>query len=398
MAEFYIAPDKLKAPADELSACRTLLKEYRAEVSSVRFILKKSLGISFRSLHNLSEISDRLSAEAESCVNLSTGLNNIVQTYERSEKHVCEYVVNGKTWISWAEILSNNDINTTDDRGGRGGYGINGLFQDFFKANDDGHYEGIIAATGPFGTIIDGVKQFADGEYGKSIADIVKFAGGLVKNIEGTKIDWAEWIGLNPIGEKPWKYALSDYFDFSNARNGFSSVCNWATAIITSGYDNLKEFGDGWFSNPRFWGETATETLINVGEGIAMTAAAAAILGTSAPAVAVGVLAAVGTVAVDAGVNGIIRLVTGDPNADWKEIVSDAVCDGFGTAVEWVKENGAVAVEWAKEAGQAAVDWVVDTGQAVTDWAVDTASDIVEGIGEGINNFGNSVCGWLGIA
>ena len=393
MAEFYIAPDKLKAPADELSACRTLLKEYRAEVSSVRFILKKSLGISFRSLHNLSEISDRLSAEAESCVNLSTGLNNIVQTYERSEKHVCEYVVNGKTWISWAEILSNNDINTTDDRGGRGGYGINGLFQDFFKANDDGHYEGIIAATGPFGTIIDGVKQFADGEYGKSIADIVKFAGGLVKNIEGTKIDWAEWIGLNPGGD-----ALSDYFDFSNARNGFSSVCNWAAAIVTSGYDNLKEFGDGWFSNPRFWGETATETLINVGEGIAMTAAAAAILGTSAPAVAVGVLAAVGTVAVDAGVNGIIRLVTGDPNADWKEIVSDAVCDGFGTAVEWVKENGAVAVEWAKEAGQAAVDWVVDTGQAVTDWAVDTASDIVEGIGEGINNFGNSVCGWLGIA
>ena len=374
MAEFYIAPDKLKAPADELLACRTLLKEYRAEVSSVRFILKKSLGISFRSLHNLSEISDRLAEEAESCVNLSTGLNNIVQTYERSEKHVCDYAVNGKTVISWEEILPSNP--SGDDKSGGRGYGVYGLIHDFIEGNDKAHYKGIIAATGPFGVIVDGVKQFVEGEYGKGVADIFKFAGGLVKNTNGTKVDWASWFGLNPSNKGPWESALGKYTDFSSAGKGFSTVCNWAAAIVTSGYDNFKEFGDGWYSNPRFFGETATETLINVGEGILMSAAAAAILGTTAPAVAVGVLAAVGTVAVDAGINSIIRLVTGNPKADWKEAVSDFVCDSVGNAVEWVK----------------------DTGQAVVDWAADTASDIADSIGEGISNIGNTICGWFGFA
>ncbi len=264
MAEFYIDPDNLKTADSDLDRCRYLLKVYKNDIDSVKFIIKKSLGISLKTRHNLSEISDRLSEEAEACVSLSTGLKHAVTVYERSEKHVCGYTVGGKKVTPWADIFP------------------------------------------------DGDKDRADSDKNRKESEEIDYYG------------WAKELLAIPSAFIDRDVPIS--MSFSNVIGSLYEAAN----ILNN---NFNEYGEGWYTDPYFYFEC-------VGEGM-LTAGEVAVFGMWTPLV-------------DCVTNGILRGVTGDPNADWKDLVSDFGWEKYGDLVEWLIENESETVECAWNSGMAA--------------------------------------------
>ena len=207
-------------------------------------------------------------------------------------------------------------------------------------------YKPLIAAAGPLGTIVDAFRRGAEGKTGNVFSDVIKLAGGLVKNTDKSGIKWGDWFGISPSTKGPWEGAVGKYTDFSSVSKGVSTVCNWAAAAVTSGFSNYKEFGN---FGARFWEETASETLLKVGEGILVSAgvaAAFAAAGISAPALAVGAAAAGVTVLVDWGLDSVVSWATGGTQTSWIEGASNVISDTGEKVAGWVADTG-------KKAGKA---------------------------------------------
>ncbi|MBR1629727.1 MAG: hypothetical protein IJ679_10775 [Lachnospiraceae bacterium] len=309
MAEFSVKTDVLKSDALLLSDRGTQVRNIRSSMDSIR----RSLGFKIRSSRQiesrLRQLSEEIALEEERLRHMSVSLKEISDLYGRTENEVQG---NAKT----------------------PSYSL----EKFVKKT-------ALAALGPFGKIIGVVDNYQKGEYGKSANDLLGFVGSVVKDRSGENVTWKDklldWAGVKipspekmPTPKQAWGKARGKYFDFSKG-NRLTAACNWAGQIASSAFDNFKEFGS--VCNWRFWEETGVETLINVGEGIAIAGAVGAgfaAAGIAAPAIATGAVAAGVAFIVDKALDWGCKKVTHGTHTSWKEAVSDTISDGIDYARE----------------------------------------------------------------
>lgn len=321
MVSYKVQMQGLLNNADSFEKYMRQLEGYSNRVDSIRNNLSLSDGAVWSIKSSLRTISNGIDDEAGICRNIAGTVQRIRQKYETTENTIC-----GNSKASWSEAMkeaadaAQNIINNGETAGNGAGKEVAEGAQEesgagnFWKRISDLIYKPLIAAAGPLGVIADGIRRGFEGKWGNVIGDFLKLSGGFVKNLEGTKVKWADWFKLNPATKGPWKTALGKYIDFSSVKKGFSSICNWGAELIAAGFSNYKEHGN---FGTRFWGETVTETLIKVGEGVVFTAAAGIILGASAPGWAVALGAAGITVAVDWGLDTIATWRSGGTQTSW---------------------------------------------------------------------------------
>ena len=130
-------------------------------------------------------------------------------------------------------------------------------------------------------------------------------------------------------------------------KEGLSSKTAWALAILENAWDNYMEHGG---FTARFFEELGIESAIDVAEGallIAGVGALAVAAGVTAPAWAVAAVAAAAGIVVDAGLDWVVSKITGNPDASWKESVSDFICD-LGEKITGGKHKRKSRVKWGK--------------------------------------------------
>ncbi len=235
---------------------------------------------------------------------------------------------------------------------GEAGVAISHLYEDADKelAQDEGFMSkvvwGVIGEFGALGSLATAGKDVIYGEYGKVGGTLIDLVGGAV--CHDAKPKWYEPFKISEEGFK------------GEVKEKMASKVAWAAAIAENGWDNYKEHGG---LNLRFFEETGVESAIDVGEGALLYAGAAAAVGAAgvafgftAPVWAVGAVAAVAGIAVDAGLDWIVKKATGDPDASWKEAASDFICDTgeaiakeagkkFNDAVQGIKKFGS-RIRW----------------------------------------------------
>ena len=254
----------------------------------------------------------------------------------------------------------------------------------FNVASEAGLAGKTFSAIGDFGFgIYKGYKEDSDGEIYKTLLgggkSFVSTVGDLAETAYKTDPDWKETLfgnwkkgsALTEIAEKTSKYSgnntfvglmksEADSYMFKSANNVGENIkvgAKWAgvaVSAVTNGIDNYEEHGG--MDNGRFWAETVTETVVDVAVGAAATAAvgaAAVALGISAPAVAVGAVAAGAVWAVDSLTKWATKEITGEEKG-LTELVSDTV---------------------------------LDAGEAI----IDGGKKVVSSIGKGISSFGKSI-------
>ena len=360
MADFMTNTDALRQSADSLSHLKKTIDGLSSSLSSINvksFLDSEATVILMRKISSDVAKIDRYSNVIGQ---MSSTLHTISRTYDKTEKGIVGSVP-GKTSIQNAQSGNNNSsINVSD----------------YLKK---AVYKTVIGALGPAGLLIDAGVMIHDKNPGNVIGDIVKAAGGFAKNFDGSSVNWAKWFGLVKPNVGPVQFALNKYFDFSTLGKGISSACNWAATVITTGFSNFKEFGN---FGARFWAETGVESVIKVGEAIAITAGVGAIIaaaGISAPALAIGAAAAGVTVLVDMGLDAIVTWATHGSQTSWIEAASDAICD-----------TGEKVVNWAKDAGQKAVEWASNAAEGVGN----AVSNGINSIKNTFLNIGGSGCKW----
>ena len=338
MSRFVIKPDNLRIQVGRFSDYSETLKKYSDEVLKTNDDFGIAGDISRSIESSLQVISNDLIKESNGCSNLSAGLSDSVQLYEKTEQSII-----GTSQIKWGGIVSPDESKSSE------------LAEKIF----DVYYKTVIAAAGPLGYLGDAIRRATEGKPGDVIGDVLKIIGGFAKNVEKTGINWGKWFGVNLPDKGPWESALGKYTDFSTAGKSISTVCNWAAEIAKSGYNNYKEFGN---FGMRFWEETATESLLKIGEGVLITAAAGALLApVGAPVLVVGAVAAGVTVLVDWGLDSVVNWVTGGTQTEWMEAASDLICD---------------------------------TGEAIVNGVKDVANAAVNGIKNTFENIGGAICKW----
>lgn len=349
MATYEVRMPGLQNNANCFEAYNSKLNFYSNKVDSIRSRLYLSSSSSWSIKNSLRLIADGIEDEARSCKNMANGIENISRKYVTTENNIC-----GNSKAVWSGAVGTKE-NVPDGSGSESPKKDNNSRWDWLP---DLIYKPITAALGPFGVLVDGFRRWDEKKYGNVIGDVIKLAGGAVKNWGGSGIKWGDWFGLKPSTKGPWEGAVGKYFDFSDFKKGFSSVCNWATTAITTGFSNFdehKNFGT------RFWGETLTETLIKVGEGIVIGAGVAAVAGATAPGWAVAAGVAAVTVAVDWGLDKVVSWATGGTQTSWIEAASDFVNDTVGG---WIDDTR---------------NWLGNTGNRIAG---------------GIRNVGNALCNW----
>lgn len=347
MSEFQLKSQKVRLTVQDMNSLARQMRGLEDQIWRVQSGLSFEVAEKERIRQRLRQAGNDTEAQYRGLCNSASTLNNIVNTYEATEGRLAGVAVN-------SAVVRGNEA------------AWSGKNADFPMS--DMIYKSIISALGPIGTVTDAVRRGFEGKTGNVISDIIKLAGGFVKNTDKSGIKWGDWFGINPSTKGPWQGALGKYTDFSSVQKGFSTVCNWASAIVTSGFSNYEEFGN---FGARFWEETAAETLLKVGEGILVgggVAAAFAAAGISAPVLAVGAAAAAVTVAVDWGLDAIVSWATNGAQTSWMEAASDFICD-----------TGEKVVDWAKDTAQKAVNWAKDTGKK---------------IGNAVQNIAGSICNW----
>lgn len=371
MSEFKIKPQRVRSAAQDMNSIARQMKHLEEQIRDIQRGLSFEVAQKQRIRQRLRQAGSDVEAQYRGISNSVSVLDSITRTYEETESQLAGASVDssmGRNEIAWAGVIeadpSLDFLNIKADPG---------------EKIWDMIYKSVIAAAGPFGTVVDAFKNGFGGNHGNVLKDLIKLAGGYVKNSDKSGIKWGDWFGIEPSTKGPWEGALGKYKDFSSVRKGFSTVCNWASAIVSSGFSNYGEHGN---FGARFWEETAVESLLNIGEGIligAGTAAAFAAAGISAPALVVGAAAAGITVAVDWGLDAIVSWATKGAQTRWKEAVSDTFCN--------VYENVA---GWAKDTAQKASARVKDTGEKISN----AVSSGINGIKNAIQNVAGSTCSW----
>lgn len=311
MSEFEVMTQNVKRNAGDLQKYARLIDAYSDKVDSVRHDLRFNSEINRSVGNSLRAISDSLERSSMSIQMLSDGLLDVMELYNKTEQQIYG------SEVKWTDASMDD---ASKGKGSRILDMIKGTIYDVI-------YEFLLKAIGPLGYLCHGILRGVEQKWGNVVSDLLKIAGGLIKNTEGSKIKWREWFKLDVSDKKPWEIALGKYFDFSSVKNGISSACNWIAELVKSGYNNYKEFKDKGISC-RFFEETVVETVLKVGEGILITAAVAAVLSSPPGWVAVAVaVTGAATVVVDSFLDTVMCQKTSGSQTSWVEVVSDWICD-----------------------------------------------------------------------
>lgn len=377
MAKFEVGIQGLKNNSNNFDNYRNCLEAYSNRVNSIRNRLYIASSSSWSIKNSLRVIADGIVDESRSCRKMSDTIQNISSKYEIAENKIC-----GNSKASWSDKLQLRDtveaiIEKNKPLPGVGAefIGINSgpIIKEpinNIERTDDFLFKTIAGVVGPFGVIADMIRNGVKGKTGDFWGGLTTLAGGIVENWEGSRVKWGDWIGTGPLGT--WQNELGKYVDFSSAKKGFSTVCNWVASYIGSGIDNYGEHNN---LGERFWRETVTEGTLKLVEGMAIgagvtfaTGAIATAIGVTAPAW-VGAAAIAGvTVLVDWGLDWVVSKVTKGTETSWVEFVSDGLIN--------------------------ASEYVGDKVTEVVENVADAVSRGIDNIGNAIRNIGGSICNW----
>lgn len=362
MARIYIEPEKARRATWDEQTLATKLTKLSGEVDSVNRSLRYKIAGQEQISEQLRLVVEQIARESASTKNLRDALDQIVNQYTVTENGNRDREVADETAVQ--QVTGAAIGNAADPYE--------------FKWGDLLCKE-LGSLVGPFGFLFTGVPKLG-GEYGDATYwnEVAKGLGKVISTTGDTNAEWFQKLfGLNKYTPKSFWENLGD---FSSVPKAAGTVCKWGTSLVSSMIGNLKEEGlENW--SGRFWKETVNEAGIKIveGAGIAtLVGLAVAAAPVSVPAVAVGAATVAVTAAVDYGINSIVRYVSGNPEADWVEMLSDATID-FGEKV--VKDVG--------QAVQNTVNTVKETGKKVAD----TVSNGFNAVKSGISNL-FSGCGW----
>lgn len=379
MSEFMVNWASIDKSTRSYDDVKHAIKTCQHKVESIRGSISSLSGMPGVS-SVLENINVRLGNEIKNVDTLQTSLNIISTLYKLAEYNISGVMLPLNFGIgAGASGTAGNGGNTTGD----GPFSIGDLWSLISSGGVVGQYVSGLGGllSGDYGSAASGfLSMFADlvsNAYEANPLDIKKLLFGLDTSMVDNAMD-AIQAGGSAIGTT-WKEAIGQYAFKSNNTVGenIASGCRWAAAIVTNAIDNYQEFGT--VQNGRFWAELGIETGVDVLMGAgstALVAAGAAALGISAPAVAVGAIAA----GVCWGANTLVESLTGQDIGEW---VSDGVC--------WAGEKIADGVAWAGEKISDGVEWAGEKISEGVDWVGDKLSDI----GNGISNGWNSFCAWV---
>jgi len=246
-----------------------------------------------------------------------------------------------------------------------------------------------IKGIGTVGATVNAIIGMSEGgeSFAKGTAKLVGTGASMVQKLaDGKTVDWFGKLANNgkSLSKELEKYVY-DPTKCSTVTAKNASKIGVAAKWVGVGFttmlnlkDNFEEF-DYDFSNGRIYAETATETLIDVGAGVATNLLAYGILAATAGTVAaaaapVWAVAVVGVGVTSVG-NMIFEGIEAISGVDVKEWVSDRVVDAGEAIVDGVKTAG-------KAVGKAvskAVDGVKEVGKTVGSAVSGTAKKISAG-------------------
>jgi hypothetical protein len=378
MSRFSVDTDALKNAAGRCGDISNNIGHLAGQIRDVKYELDFDLGRYGGVMRAL-----------DTCIQNSTTCKTRVSWYSIYGENIAGKYEAAENQIT-GNVSAGNSGQPNGGSGGNNGQQSGGVQFDLAKFIRECVFGGAGTTGSIFKTIYDGIS----GKTGKAISDILKLVGNVAKNTSGSKINWGDIFKLTKeYTGHPFKDQLGKYFDFSTAGKGIASACNWAANIISAGYDNYLEFKDnGGFQSAAFWGETAAETLLNIGEGIvigggvtAVAALAGITAGTVGGAVVIGAAAAGVTVAVDYGLDLAVQAIWGT-DVGWKEFIAD----GAGHLAESVADTAQKAGKAIGDAANAVGNAIGDAANAVGN-AVGSAANAV---GNAVSNAFGSLCNW----
>jgi len=340
-----IDTDKLDDVSQQLDSLSSSLSSISVSISGIaataRFVVPEQPGF----IRNINSLKTRVSASSQYAHRLSGAVRGASAQWAAAESQAVGRLEEGESPFQ---------------QGGEGASGKS--FQEYL----DSLLQKMVGGTGAVGKIITAIWSGFDkgtvGDWIKSGADIFGAVGKLVQEgMKGTDAKWAK--ALFGIG----KYGKTAGEAFEGALGPISWITNGIKAVV----DNFDYAQDG--NIPRFLTESAAETGVNVLLGAAGAAAAAAILGAGAPAIAVGALGAAAVWAVNEA-----------SKALFGSTIAEGVGEIVGDVTDWAVEKTGEAVDWVGDKVGDAVDWVADTGKQLLDTGAQALSDA-----------GEAICGWF---
>ena len=341
-----MSSDKIRIDTDKLDDISQQFDRLSGSLGSIESSLAQAISTAYlvipeqpNIIRNMTSLKGRVSASNAYARRVSGAVRNASARWAEAEGTVA------------GQPLDQGEDPFDVNGGGEGGNSEKG-FWDYFL-------EGLSKAIGGTGAIGKMVSALWSGFSKGNTADWIKagadfFIGGIGKVImegaKGTNADWAKAL-----------FGLGEYT--KTFGENMSNPISWAVNLVKSAVDNWGLVQEG--NVIRFITETGSEAATNVAltaGGMALAAAAAAAVGITAPAWAVGAAGAV----IVWGANSIVKELTGKNIAEnVGEIVGDVT-------------------DWAVEKGEQAIDWVADKGKQL----MDTGAQI-------ITDAGNTICGFL---
>lgn len=377
MAYFRVKTNTLTTSAIKMQAGSALMTSYILELNAITNGLSLDSSAAPIIKSKLRDISNAMSRERKGIQSMSSALNTTALDYIRSESKIVANV-GGKATISSA--VSKGVTLMTDAVGAA----------DTKKDKFDYKYEKLWSVVGKFGAIGGGIGAFGKLFTSKmGTKDWISFGknvwttgGNIVSGILKKKSPLELFTGLKNVGFNSVKqFGLNvvcnvrggNYFA-SFTKNVFDEigkysfkgaktvgdkaavVTKWGGFLLTAAEKGYSNFTDKDNSVGRAIAETASETLIETGLGIAGTALVATVAGP-------GIVAAAGGAAVVWAADVVYRKLTGSEGG-LVEDVSDAILDTGKAVVDVGVKAAKKTVEIAKDVGKGAVK----AGKAAVKW------------------------------
>ena len=403
MSRYSVDTDALKSAAGRCEDISSNIGNLGRQIQDVKRSLNNEMG-RYNSVISSLNVCISNSSTCKSRVSWYgiTG-TSIANKYAEAENRVSGNIATNK----FEQISQTNPSTPKGDNGGKNGPSEwQKLLNKFIR-------ESIFGGSGALGSIFKTAYGVIAHEPKDVVKGLLKLVGKVASSTQGSRADWVKNIFklTSSSTEGPWKTALGKYANFSSVGKSIASACNWIAEIAGSGIDNAREFGESWFKTPRFYEETATEALLNVGRGILVGGAVAAGLGlvglttaTAGGAIAIGAATAGAVVLVDAGLNALTKWVTNGAEAKWTEAVSDLFWNGVEGAADLAGKGAKAVGDAAKEVGKVVGDVARETGKVVENAAKEVGkaanevgkavSNAVSNAGSAISNAFGSICKW----
>ncbi len=367
MSEFMIDFDQMQNSANRISSMQDAISACQRQLGEIAIsaVLRDGMPLL---VPNIAAMELSLAGHKSKLDGLSTALNRIVIRFKLAEQNISgEQLVSFSDFIDY--IFGGGGSGDGSGAGGSSGLSLSEIWSWVTGACPAGNifdmFAGLFtgATTGDFSGTIAGFLSLFGELAENAFADD---PAGTLELLFGLGVDDLVQAGVlafengESILATTWSQAWDDILITGghNLGQNIKAGCTWLASLAVNAFDNYAEFGT--IQDAHFWEELVTETAVDVGMGAATTAlvaAGAAALGISAPAVAIGAVAA-------------------------------GVCWGANELVEYF--TGQDIGEWASDG----VTWVCDTVVEGATWAWDQITDIGESIGDAVSDGWNSFVDW----